>query len=171
MYQSQSARQRPCEGCLSACWKSHDHDQDGSWERVGVGIRQVEIRFGITRKIGGGDGVQPRVGETKRDDLPAHKCSVALVKIQKQQQVLVAGEANVCLDEGRGQVGATQMFEVHRQKRDFGGDVSAAEARIELNTIEEVGLSPRDTYAGRVQIAVSIANSPVLDPPLEQLGV
>ena len=66
------------------------------------------------------------------------------------------------------QVRPPQVIEIHRQERHFGGNVGAAEARAELDAIEEVDLPSAHEDAVGVQVAVTVPNPASPDPLLEQ---
>ena len=72
--------------------------------------------------------------------------------------------------ESVGKVRATQAFQIHREKCDIGELVAIAQARVELEAVDDAWPVGKAEDRIRSQVAMTVDDVTLGDPPLEQLG-
>ncbi|GBD17381.1 hypothetical protein HRbin26_02301 [bacterium HR26] len=89
-------------------------------------------------------------------------------------QIVVCQPLGEQRDEARGQVRATVVIEVHREKSDIHRDIAAPEPRVELDAVHDlqaIRFRPLDEHVRQVQVAVPLPDSAAGHPAAEEVGL
>ncbi len=110
--------------------------------------------------------VELRLVKPKTEDLSPNVCAITLIERKENEEPRIAGVRLIAFTEMVAEIRPPSRVKIHREKRDFARDITAAKSFVEFNAVENAD-AVGDADALAANIAMTVADSSILDAAFE----
>src|SRR6266545_4592006 len=145
------------------------YDKQSRRQRLRVPARQVEVAARCLLGTALLSRRHFRFVQQKCLHLAADAGAVSRVEVDDLTEVCIAGDLNVAVHEGPGEVAASAVFQVHRKEPHVSGDVQQTDAVAELHAIEDAD-AVYEADGVRAEVGVDVLDVQLIDAPTQHRG-
>ena len=160
-HSAEARGERSAQVTLAAAGEPSQDDQR-LWQLVlRIPLRQGEVALRAAVRLHRLIRVDLRLARCDALDLAAHCTAIASVERQQAgERLIISGTFYVAAAEFVGEILSRSEVQVHRQKRDVRGNITAAHAFTELNAVGQTDVPVRsDMYRVRTKVAMRVADA------------